>query len=70
MVQPGTMERMRALADLGYQFVMGNNPAPKRSVYGCPIDQAVRVSQVNHRFHGKCIRTIWAVSRGYCYEDY
>ena len=57
-VAPSTLEKMRRLAADGYSFIVGNNPTSKRP-YG--YDDALRVSQVNHRLHGKCIRTIWAV---------
>ena len=57
-VSSATLAKMRALAAQGYDFIVGNNPMSRRP-YG--FDDAVRVSQVNHRRHGHCIRTIWAV---------
>jgi hypothetical protein len=60
VTQP-TVERMERLARQGYRFVVGNHPLPGRTVYGCPVDQAVKVTQLNHRLHGHCIRTIWAI---------
>ena len=56
-----TVERMRQLAQQGYRFVVGNNPVPTRTVYGCPVADAVKITQLNSRTHGKCIRTIWAI---------
>lgn len=56
-----TVEKMRELAAQGYRFVAGNHPWPGRTVYGCPKDRAVKVTQLNARTHGKSIRTIWAI---------
>lgn len=59
-----TVERMRELAARGYRFVVGNHPTPKHTVYGCPVADAVKVTQLNHRLHGRCVRTIWAIPEG------
>ncbi len=55
------VERMRALAEGGFRFIIGNHPVPKRTVYGCPVQDAVKVTQTSHRLHGRSIRTIWAI---------
>ena len=53
-----TVLKMEQLAHKGYRFIVGNNPHAARP-YG--FSDAVKVSQVNSRYHGNSIRTIWAV---------
>lgn len=60
LVTDETCNKMVDLADQGFHFVVGNHPTPKDGLpYGAT--EAVKVSQVNSKSHGKCIRTIWAV---------
>jgi hypothetical protein len=59
-----TVERMRALAR-SCRFVVGNHPNPRNTVYGCPIQYAIKITQLNHRVHGRSVRTIWALPHRY-----
>ena len=59
----GTKETFKKCDDLakdGYLFVPGNNPFMNKTKKWSEYD-LVRVAHTNHRKHGKCIQTLWAV---------
>jgi hypothetical protein len=59
----GSKKTFQKCADLqndGYRFIPGNNPRMDTAKKWAGFD-LVRVAQTNHRKHGKCIQTLWAV---------
>lgn len=55
-----TKKKMTKMEAEGYAIVVGNdwrlNRRPKWAGFDC-----VRIAQTNDRFHGRCVRTVWAV---------
>lgn len=59
-VQDSTAAQIEKLSAQGYKIIVGNNPyLDKAQKYNGR--ECIRISQVNSRVHGKCLRTIWAV---------
>ena len=60
LVHNETAQTIERLSDKGYTIKVGNNPNMDKTKKWQNSD-LIRVSQVNSRSHGKCVRTIWAV---------
>ncbi len=59
-VQDSTMVKIEKFIADGWDVIVGNTrPKNQKTIYG-KINH-VLLSRVNSRYHGKCIRTIWAV---------
>jgi len=59
-ISDDTASEIERLSADGYRIIVGNNPFLDRAKKYAGMS-VVRISHVNSRFHGRCIRTIWAV---------
>ncbi len=57
LVQNDIADKIEELSANGYTIVVGNNPGMAGAAKWADRD-LIRVSQVNSRTHGKCVRTI------------
>jgi hypothetical protein len=57
-----TLDLVEKYEGLGYEIHVGNNPRMDLTKKWADHD-LVRIARTNSRYHGNCVRTVWATKK-------